>query len=279
MGLYDAYKQLKGALNWHTLLNSFMDAVGSDMTGKAPATHTHGAGGEVAAIGGTSGRPAVAAGFIYSNTDRAKLEILSANGSLLRDVEVVFASAAEILTGTEAGKAIAPDQFLSSNVRALLTAQGDLVYASAANTLARLAKGAANTKLFINAGATAPEWAIDNKIISFSRTGNAESGDVAYTGVGFKPSRLIVLVAPNDGGTLDFTVGFADVNLSGGCLINRYSGGAPYTNGSYFVMFGQSTGYQSAIVKSYDADGFTLTWTKGGSGSPGNGSCQLLAIR
>ena len=41
----------------------------------------------------------------------------------------------------------------------LLTAQGDLPYASAANTPARLAKGTAGQILRMNSGATAPEWA------------------------------------------------------------------------------------------------------------------------
>jgi hypothetical protein len=40
----------------------------------------------------------------------------------------------------------------------LLTGQADLLYASAANTLARLAKGTAYQKLRMNVGATAPEW-------------------------------------------------------------------------------------------------------------------------
>ena len=40
-----------------------------------------------------------------------------------------------------------------------MTAQGDIVYASAANTPARLAKGTAGLVLTMNAGATAPEWA------------------------------------------------------------------------------------------------------------------------
>ena len=40
----------------------------------------------------------------------------------------------------------------------LLTTQGDIAYASAANTPARLAKGTARQQLNMNAGATAPEW-------------------------------------------------------------------------------------------------------------------------
>jgi hypothetical protein len=37
-------------------------------------------------------------------------------------------------------------------------AQGDILYASAADTLARLAKGTASQQIRMNAGATAPEW-------------------------------------------------------------------------------------------------------------------------
>ena len=42
---------------------------------------------------------------------------------------------------------------------AKVTTQGDTVYATAANALARLAKGTAFQTLRMNAGATAPEWA------------------------------------------------------------------------------------------------------------------------
>jgi hypothetical protein len=41
----------------------------------------------------------------------------------------------------------------------VLTTQGDVPYASAANTPARLALGSAGQVLQVNAGATAPEWA------------------------------------------------------------------------------------------------------------------------
>ena len=47
------------------------------------------------------------------------------------------------------------DQILSEG---FLTAESDLLYASAAKTFARLAKGAAGQVVTMNAGATAPEW-------------------------------------------------------------------------------------------------------------------------
>ena len=50
----------------------------------------------------------------------------------------------------------------ATNSSATLTTQGDTLYASGANTLARLAKGTAGQVLKMNSGATAPEWGTDN---------------------------------------------------------------------------------------------------------------------
>jgi hypothetical protein len=72
-----------------------------------------------------------------------------------------------VLTSSSGGTAITfsagtKDVFVtypaSKTMEEILTTQGDLVYASSANTPARLAKGTANQVLAINAGATAPEW-------------------------------------------------------------------------------------------------------------------------
>ena len=49
-------------------------------------------------------------------------------------------------------------QAYQASLQSLMTAQADIVYASAANTPARLAKGTAGQALVINSGATAPEW-------------------------------------------------------------------------------------------------------------------------
>lgn len=45
----------------------------------------------------------------------------------------------------------------------IVTTAGDLLYASAARTLTRLAVGAADLPLVVNAGATAPQWGFANK--------------------------------------------------------------------------------------------------------------------
>ena len=114
---------------------------------------------------------------------------LPVTGNVINAIDHQFSSAAEITTGTEAVKAIAPDQLAA----ALFATIGDIPYASANLTPNKLAKGAANLKLFMNAGATAPEWAAGIKIGEFTRSIAAASGDVGYTGVGFKPSAVIFL--------------------------------------------------------------------------------------
>ena len=52
------------------------------------------------------------------------------------------------------------DNLLATSV-AVSAAQGDIMYATAANALTRLAKGTGYQRLRMNSGATAPEWASD----------------------------------------------------------------------------------------------------------------------
>jgi len=55
------------------------------------------------------------------------------------------------------------------------------------------ALGAANLKQFMDAAGTAAEWATGSYSGTFTRAMDAASGDVAYTGVGFKPSAIIII--------------------------------------------------------------------------------------
>jgi hypothetical protein len=52
----------------------------------------------------------------------------------------------------------------SKTMDMVLTTQGDMPYASAANTPARLALGSASQVLAVNAGATAPEWVTQSSV-------------------------------------------------------------------------------------------------------------------
>lgn len=137
-------------------------------------------------------------------------------------------------------------------------ADGDMYY-RAASVLARLAKGAANLKLFMNAAGTAPEWANGFFFLSSTRAMDTATGDVSYTGTGFKPSAIFAIASLQS----SFSFGFAAGTEKG--AVYAYPGvGYPVT---YDLCYLHESGgkTQSAIVKSYDADGFTLTWTRTGA--------------
>ena len=137
-----------------------------------------------------------------------------------------------------------------------------------------LALGAANLKAFMNAAATAPEWATGIKIGTFTRDMAAVTADVAYTSVGFKPSMVLFAGAVastvyssyfgiDDGTTHFCTSRYDNVDLtSGNCINLRAAAGA-----------------QWAQIKTLDADGFTLTWTKYESPAAGTGTLYYVAFR
>lgn len=158
-----------------------------------------------------------------------------------------------------------------SNLAIGSDADGDMYY-RASSILARLAKGTANYKMFMNAAGTAPEWASGVTVLASSRDNTSESGDVSYTGVGFKPS-AIILFAQIDGGIL------SSWGMWQGSMSNDRCSSLIYTNASAgkaniaWIQSGASD-YQAADMKSADADGCTLTWTKGGS--PGVGTINLF---
>ena len=147
---------------------------------------------------------------------------------------------------------------------------------AAAGVLSATALGAANLKFFMNAGGTTPEWASGFFLVSATRDMTAASGDVSYTGVGFKPFALIVMATINDLPdvfsftfvTAALTRGFGQV---GTVPVMVATGNA--------IMLQTSAGvYQTAVINTLDSDGFTLTWTKLGSPT-GTGYVYVLCLR
>ena len=81
-------------------------------------------------------------------------------GVLQRDVSVISSSNSDALVDFSAGTKNVFCTFpASKTMDMVLTTQGDVPYASAANTPARLALGSAGQILQVNSGGTAPEWA------------------------------------------------------------------------------------------------------------------------
>ena len=179
-------------------------------------------------------------------------------------------------------------------------ATGDVLYASGATTLSRKAIGAAGQALISRNGI--PTWealsgsgtvtqvntgvgltggpitttgtiSIDStvlttlltrsKIITSSKSMTDASGNVSYTGVGFEPSAIACLAFINAGPYN--SIGFADANKTG-VAMTTYGANTLTDNNTLIAIYSAGgENKQTAIVKSYDTDGFTLTWTKAGS--------------
>jgi len=152
-------------------------------------------------------------------------------------------------------------------------ADGDMYY-RASSALARLAKGTANYKMFMNAGGTAPEWAAGAAMISFTREMDAATADVNYT-VGFTPSALIALgsCANSPIWSLGFSYG---VNAM---AIFSIGSGSCSNGAGYLIVAYEAAGvYQAATIKTLGST-TTLTWTRSGATAAGTFTCYMLALR
>lgn len=112
---------------------------------------------------------------------------------------------------------------------------------------------------------------------SLSRDMTAASGNVAYTGIGFRPSAIFLLANVN--GTVAVSWGFT-TGVSNNVSILDNNGTGTYaisTNKSVYLSTSAGNDQQAALA-SFDGDGFTLSWTK--SGAPtGTGTVMFLAMR
>jgi len=188
-------------------------------------------------------------------------------------------------TGAQAGKidhglaldGLGDDDHTQYQKESLLTTAGDMPFATADSTWDRLAIGTALQYLRTNAGATAPEWTtgiISTKLKSETRARDAASGDVAYTGYGFQPKALIVL------GGYSNSMGLGGVDLNEFCHYLAADSVIPRSSAADIIYFSQEAGVkeQHALLKTLDADGFTLTWTKVGSPTSTTDAFAVLAI-
>jgi hypothetical protein len=113
--------------------------------------------------------------------------------------------------------------------------------------------------LLIKDGAISGIGALSSKIISFTRDMTAAGEDVAYTGVGFRPTALIAISAIT--ASFPFCVGMAD-SAKATSTIQNYEADVMNRDTGLIRIATAGSVEQLAVVKSYDADGFTLTWTK-----------------
>jgi hypothetical protein len=225
-------------------------------------------------------QPFATAAEILAGTETAKAiapDQLAAAGI----VPPAFASAAEILAGVETEKQIAPDQAVlalmkkdGSNIAIGSDADGDL-YFRAAGVLTRLAKGAGNLKLFMNAAGDAPEWASGLSRTSHSYDVSTASGTQTLTGAGFTPSRAHIVWAiggqtHGEGWSIKGT-NFMQLRLYGSTV----QSGSIYD--SKVIWGATDTGFVNNFYASlaFNSDGGVLTWVK--TGSP-TGTLQIYVV-
>lgn len=106
----------------------------------------------------------------------------------------------------------------------------------------------------------------DNKVITFTRDIAGAAGDVAYTGVGFIPRAIIFQYSTTDakcmgGGNVDSAKNMASYFSAQGAI---YTAAVPTTGKCIYFSNAAGTD-QQALLKTFDSDGFTLTWNKTGS--------------
>jgi hypothetical protein len=119
---------------------------------------------------------------------------------------------------------------------------------------------------------------LQSKYVTFSYNLATASGSQSITGVGFKPSTLIVLGFVNATNTV--SIGFADAGRTGAAVTwygsNLGTGGAhPF---EAFLANGAGADFATGDISSYDSDGFTISWTKNGSPT-GTVTWSVLALR
>ncbi len=118
-----------------------------------------------------------------------------------------------------------------------------------------------------------PGLSVVNAIVkAHTRAMAGGSGSEPYTGYGFRPK--VVFIMANFGAQVSWGV---DNGTTFKCIYDINGTGLTW-EGSYSVELNDGAGNsQVAKVSSFDADGFTLIWTKAGAPS-GTGNFVVLAI-
>ena len=200
-------------------------------------------------------------------------------------VTTLKATGAEINTGTEDAKIVTPkaiadsDTVLKDKTQILTskTLTSPVINTSLSGTAIldedNMASDSATkvpTQQSVKAYVDGKTFSLSSKLIKFTKDVSV-AGDVSTTGVGFTPTTIHFMTGAN---TSIECKGFSDSSKTAGCVYTD-SGHVTYFYDSAFYISPSGGTAAIAIVKSYDADGFTLTWSK--TGSP-TGTFTLYAL-
>lgn len=112
---------------------------------------------------------------------------------------------------------------------------------------------------------------------TFTWDTSAATGNQAVTGIGFTP-RILLYICVNN--TAELAFGWMDA-VAGGCIINKHNltanTWAPASGGS-MVLWQTIAIYTTIQLVSFDADGFTLSFTKTGA-KTGTATVLYVAVK
>lgn len=115
-----------------------------------------------------------------------------------------------------------------------------------------------------------------SNIVTFSRTAAAGAGAQAITGMGFAPKAVWVMAVVNS--TSRVSLGFGDDDADEADVFDT-GDGATWSRGDTNIIHCDDGAGNSmiAVLTTLGSDGFTVTWTKGGSGV--NVDVKVIGIR
>jgi hypothetical protein len=109
---------------------------------------------------------------------------------------------------------------------------------------------------------------LSSKMLAATRDMTLATGSVSYTGVGFKPTCLQAFGANTTMATPNAINGYCDSALGQAAMrAGTVTAGQYQYLASVLIYLGTDGAYQTFAVTSFDADGFTGTWTR--TGAPG----------
>jgi len=221
--------------------------------------------------------PKAGGGVYKKSDDGVDMPLVEGNGALTTILVGGGANTKPVwteATGSDAPVRATSPTIATPTINVGSDADGD-TYHRASGVLARLAKGGADLKMFMNAGNTAPEWASGIKIGAITRDVAAADGTVAYSGVGFKLSNIIFICAVP--ATNLATFGFDD----GTVAYSIWTQGADNWSRapSSSIVFHDGGGTMGAHVSVLGADGFSLAWVKAGTALTGTAHIYYIAFR
>jgi len=163
-----------------------------------------------------------------------------------------------VLNSGVSGTAVADEDDMSSDSATLLVTQQ-------------------STKAYVDDTVAAHVVEQYTKVGSFDRDVSTASGDQVITGVGFQPKALIVMGVGASGTTDKIVFGMADSSLAEMAIFEQ-TGPTYQRNTTKLISlyhYGGAGNYLTAVLKTFDVGGFTLTWTK--TGAP-TGTAQFIYL-